>query len=212
MNAKRIATVLMALAITLLPAVLSGCEGRETLSSSTESNPPASSEPSPTPEPTPEPTPSSEPTASPTPAAPAVDVDALFEENPIEVQKDEDLANASTGKAAYLAFQTARKSWTRFIDRLTDILSNGLLDGPEKEAFDKAAEDWSAERESAIQSVLGELSEEEVIQSDLDKATEVAAAVASLSRDRGLELCRKYVELTGEFPDFEELLSDAPMG
>lgn len=212
MNFKRTATVLMALAIALLPALLSGCQGERSMPSSAGSEPTATAAPTPTPKPTPEPTPTAEPTASPTPEAPAVDVDALFAENPIDAQQDEDLANAFTGKDAYLAFQTARESWTRFVERLTDRISNELLEGADKESFDKAAEEWTGERDSALQSVLGELTEEEAKQSDLDKATEAAAAVASLSQERALELCRKYAELTGEFPDFEELLSDAPMG
>lgn len=212
MNSKKIQAILVALAITLFPLFLSGCEEREAQSSSTESSPAATSEPTPTPEPSAEPTSSPEPTPSPTPEVPAVDVESLFAENPIDAQEDEDLANASTGKAAYLAFQTARESWSRFIDRLTDIISNELLEGSEKEEFDQDGKEWSAERDSAIQSVLGDLSEEEAVQSDLDKATEATASVASMSRERALELCKKYAELTGEFPDFEELLSDAPMG
>lgn len=212
MRMKRIATVVLALTIALLPALLSGCEGKEALSSAPESAPAASTEPTPTPEATPQATATPEPTPSPTPEAPGVDVEALFAENPIDAQEDEDLANASTGKAAYLAFQTARESWERFIARLTERLSNELLEGAEKEAFDKAAGEWAQERDGALRSVLGDLSEEEAVQSDLDKATEASAAVASLSRERALELCKTYAELTGEFPDFEELLSDAPMG
>lgn len=204
--------LLLALTLTLLPAALSGCEKEGAGSPSSQSAPTVSSEPSPTPEATAAPTPQASPTPTPEPAAPALDVEALFAENPIDAQQEEDLANAFTGKDAYLAFQTARESWTLFVDRLTDAISNQLLDGQEKEDFDKAAEDWLAKREEALHSVLDGAAEEDILQADLDKATEAAAAVAAVSQERALELCKKYAELTGEFPDFEALLQAGPMG
>ena len=202
MSYKRIAPLLLGLTLTVLSTGLSACESKDSWSSSPASAPPATSEPPPPPAPTP----------PPAPPTPSMDVDALFAENPIDAQKNEDLANAFTAKDAYLAFQTAREKWVLFVDRLTDTISNQLLEGQEKEEFDQAAEAWSLEKDEALQSVLEGSTEEELLQTDLDKATEASSTVMSLCRDRAQALCKKYAELTGQFPDFEALLSDAPMG
>ncbi len=211
MSYKRIAPLLLGLTLTVLSTGLSACESKDSWSSSPASAPTATSEPTPTPEATATPEPTQEPTPTPEPT-PSMDVDALFAENPIDAQKNEDLANAFTAKDAYLAFQTAREKWVLFVDRLTDTISNQLLEGQEKEEFDQAAEAWSLEKDEALQSVLEGSTEEELLQTDLDKATEASSTVMSLCRDRAQALCKKYAELTGHFPDFEALLSDAPMG
>lgn len=212
MKQKRLA-VLTALALMVLPMIFSGCEKEDAWSSSPASEPTATWAPTPTPSPAPTQAPT--PTPEPTPSPAAVDVEALFQQNPIDAQEEEALANASNARDVYLALSASEESWSVFVSNLTNEVATWLSensyaeDGDEVSEFTQEATAWTQEKDSAVNEILKALDEEGA--DELEIKNQAADTAVDFYRQRALYLCQRYAGLTGEFPDFESLLS-APMG
>lgn len=214
---KRMMALVMAGTLGALAAVLAGCEGKDAWSSSPASEPSATTAPAPTPVPTPTPAPTQAPSPTPeaTQAPVAVDVEGLFAGNPIDAAEEEAMNNASNGRDVYLALSKSEESWGVFVDNLTHDIASLLSesgtaeDGDEISAFEQEVTTWTQEKDEAVAEILKALDEGGA--DELEVKNQAADTAVSLYRQRALDLCRKYAELTGQFPDFEAILN-APMG
>ena len=201
---KRLLCALLALLLCL--GMLAACEGQP--------------KPAPTPEPTVAPTPNPEPTAAPTPEPeatpfiPSSDIiptdpevetqlirdpasfEAVFSQNPIDKQYDQDYSQAVSFSMIRMACDSAAKRWKTMVETTYQADLELITDTGENATLREEQAEWEEICENRIQ----------IIRDEADDSNEVllsaARAIVLVYRDRAKELCQIYFDATGALPEF----------
>lgn len=204
----RFTVLLMACALLILPAALSGCQ--EQLSPSQPAS--SAAAPTPEPEPTQEPASSSadssdssqEPEATGAPVQ-VSGFEEAFAENPIDARLSDDLDAASSSSAILKAYENAGKRWKAMIP-IAYSAAMEVTAGDDRAQLEQDQKVW----EETIDGIVETIREENGDGSD-GKLT-ASRLIQERYRTTAESLCEIYFAGTGELPDFSKAMSDEPVG
>ena len=203
MKNKRIAAILTACLLILLPVLLSGCEEQpgssQSASSVAEPTQAPSQEPSSLPESVSEPSQEPEPTEAP------AGFEEVFAENPIDSQLADALDTASSSSAILKAYEKAGQYWKAMVPLAYDA-AKAVVSEDDRAQLDEDQKVW----EDTIDDRIAAIREENGEESD-GKITS-ARLISERYRETAKALCEVIYSNTGELPDFTPAMSDEPKG